>query len=92
MMSGVDALSACCNTPNGLLFSSNMGSVTNVLSACSIQSPHGLLFSSNANKLKLIVEGVQETLTKALIKHAHLDFVVIECISTVACLAEAGKE
>nr|XP_022298273.1 leucine-rich repeat serine/threonine-protein kinase 2-like isoform X2 [Crassostrea virginica] len=56
---------------------------------CGLRGLRAMIIFHNANKLKLIVEGVQETLTKALIKHAHLDCVIIECISTVACLAEA---
>lgn len=50
-----------------------------------------LLYYSNANKLKIIVEEIQRKLTQAFIMHAHLDSVIIECISTVACLAEVGK-
>lgn len=52
----------------------------------------GLLCCSNANKRKLVLEDIQATLTKAFIQHAHLDKVVMECVSTIACLAEVGKE
>lgn len=52
----------------------------------------GLLCCSNANKQKLILEEIQATLTKAFIQHAHLDNVVMECVSTIACLAEVGKK
>ncbi|XP_055999651.1 leucine-rich repeat serine/threonine-protein kinase 2-like isoform X2 [Ostrea edulis] len=55
---------------------------------CGLRGLRAMIIFHNANKLKIIVEEIQRKLTQAFIMHAHLDSVIIECISTVACLAE----
>lgn len=53
-----------------------------------LQGLRAMIIFHNANKRKLVLEDIQSTLTKAFIQHAHLDNVVMECVSTIACLAE----